>query len=41
MRMGYFTATSDGRFPNWQIAADRFGVSPLSIETFVASQPRS
>lgn len=40
MRMGYFAATSDGRFPNWQIAADRFGVTPQSIETFVAAQPR-
>jgi NADH dehydrogenase len=41
MRMGYFTATRDQRFPNWQIAADRFGVSPQSIETFVTLQPRS
>jgi NADH dehydrogenase len=40
MRMGYFTATSDGRFPNWQTAAERFGVAPQSIETFVAAQPR-
>jgi uncharacterized protein YbjT (DUF2867 family) len=41
MRMGYFTATSNGRFPDWQTAAHRFGVAPQSIETFVASQPRS
>jgi uncharacterized protein YbjT (DUF2867 family) len=41
MRMGYFSATSDGRFVDWRITADRFGVSPLSIETYVASQPRS
>ena len=41
MRMGYFTATSDGRFPAWKTAADRFGVSPQTIETFVAAQPRS
>ena len=41
MRMGYFTATRDQRFLNWQIAADRFGVSPQSIETFVTLQPRS
>ena len=40
MRMGYFTATSDLRFPNWKMAADRFGVSPQSIEAFVALQPR-
>jgi uncharacterized protein YbjT (DUF2867 family) len=41
MRMGYFTATSDGRFKDWRIAADRFGIAPQSIETFVALQPRS
>ncbi len=35
MRMGYFTATRDARFTDWTIAADRFGVSPKSIETFV------
>jgi uncharacterized protein YbjT (DUF2867 family) len=40
MRMGYFTATNDGSFPEWQASADRFGVAPQSIETFVASQPR-
>lgn len=41
MRMGYFSATSDQRFPNWRLAADRFGVSPQTIETFVALQPGS
>lgn len=40
MRMGYFTATNDGSFADWQKVADRFGVTPQSIETFVASQPR-
>jgi hypothetical protein len=40
MRMGYFTATNDGSFPEWQTAANRFGVAPQSIETFVAAQPR-
>ena len=40
MRMGYFTATNDGSFPDWQTSANRFGVAPQSIETFVAAQPR-
>lgn len=35
MRMGYFTATRDGRFPDWGRAADRFGISPRSIDTFL------
>lgn len=39
MRMGYFTATRDGRFSDWKIAADRFGVSPMSIESFVKALP--
>ena len=38
MRMGYFTATRDGRFPGWKIASDRFGVSPMTIESFVAAR---
>lgn len=39
MRMGYFTATTDQEFPGWRIAADRFGVSPMTIETFVDALP--
>lgn len=39
MRMGYFTATRDGRFSDWKTAADRFGVSPMSIERFVEALP--
>lgn len=39
MRMGYFTATRDGRLSDWKIAADRFGVSPMSLESFVQSLP--
>jgi NADH dehydrogenase len=36
MRLGYFAATRDGRLLDWQVAADRFGVSPKSIEQFVS-----
>jgi uncharacterized protein YbjT (DUF2867 family) len=39
MRMGYFTATRDGRFPDWQVSARRFGVTPITIEAFVGSLP--
>lgn len=39
MRMGYFTATREGRFTDWSVAAKRFGVSPMSVETFLAAGP--
>ena len=39
MRMGYFTATRDGRFPDWQASARRFGVAPGTIEAFVDTLP--
>ncbi len=39
MRMGYFTATRDARFAHWAVAAERFGVSPISVETFVHGMP--
>ena len=35
MSMGYFTATRDAGFDNWRIAADRFGVAPRTVETFI------
>jgi nucleoside-diphosphate-sugar epimerase len=34
MRLGYFVATRDGRLLDWRVAADRFGMSPISVETF-------
>lgn len=36
MSMGYFTATTDLSFAEWRASADRFAVSPMSVETFVA-----
>jgi uncharacterized protein YbjT (DUF2867 family) len=39
MRMGYFTATTDQQFPEWRVAADRFGVSPMTVESFVQALP--
>ncbi len=37
MRLGYFTATRDGSFDQWRLSAERFGVAPRSIESFVQS----
>ena len=38
MSMGYFTATHDTSFADWRIAADRFGVAPVSVEAFIAQR---
>lgn len=35
MAMGYFTATMTNAFTNWQPAAERFGVKPMTVEQFV------
>ena len=35
MRLGYFAATEATPFPQWKDAADRFGVSPETIEHYV------
>ena len=37
MRMGYYTATRDGRFTDSAVVAERFGVSPMTIESFMAN----
>lgn len=38
MRMGYWTATTNNAMPHWQVAADRFGVAPLSVEAWLAQR---
>ena len=35
MRMGYYNATQDRRFSDSARVAERFGVSPMTIESFV------
>ncbi|HYW30571.1 MAG TPA: NAD(P)H-binding protein, partial [Gemmatimonas sp.] len=35
MSMGYFTATMKNAFTNWQPAAQRFDVKPMTVEQFV------
>ena len=43
MALGYYSATRDTSFYEWRESAERFGVSPMSVETFVGEryEPRS
>lgn len=36
MAMAHFTATRDGSFDDWHASAERFGVSPVTVQTFLA-----
>jgi NADH dehydrogenase len=36
MTLGLYSATEAKPFPEWKAAADRFGVSPRSVETYIA-----
>ncbi len=38
MSMGYFTATRDAPFDEWRVSAERFGVTPMTLESFVANR---
>ena len=35
MTLGLYSATQATPFPGWQVSADRFGVAPQSVETYV------
>jgi uncharacterized protein YbjT (DUF2867 family) len=39
MHMGFHQATHEDPFPAWRVAADRFGVTPTSIESFIGALP--
>jgi uncharacterized protein YbjT (DUF2867 family) len=39
MTLGLYSATESKPFPGWKAAADRFGVAPRTVETFVAQMP--
>jgi len=39
MTLGLYAATRSEPFPQWKAAADRFGVSPRTIETYVQALP--
>jgi len=34
--LGLYSATESKPFPEWQVSADRFGVTPRTVETYVA-----
>ena len=40
MTLGLYAATHAAPFPGWKAAAERFGVAPRSIETYVEQMPR-
>ena len=40
MTIGHHVATHANAFPQWKVAADRFGVSPRTIEDYVNALPR-
>lgn len=37
MALGYFSATRDSPQETWRITAERFGITPISAETYVAA----
>jgi NADH dehydrogenase len=39
MRMGHYAATQSKTFPGWKATADRFGVTPETVEAYVARLP--
>jgi NADH dehydrogenase len=39
MTLGLYVATRSEPFPGWKASADRFGVTPRTVETYVAEMP--
>ena len=39
MTLGLYVATRSQPFPDWKVSADRFGVAPRPVETYVAEMP--
>lgn len=39
MHMGFHQATHEDPFPEWRVSAERFGVAPTRIESFIADLP--
>jgi uncharacterized protein YbjT (DUF2867 family) len=39
MTLGLYSATEAKPFPGWKASADRFGVSPRTVETYVDQMP--
>jgi uncharacterized protein YbjT (DUF2867 family) len=40
MTLGLYAATLSRPFPEWKVAADRFGVAPRTVEQYVNAMPR-
>jgi uncharacterized protein YbjT (DUF2867 family) len=38
MSLGAFAAGADASFPQWRVAAERFGVSPRTVEQYIADR---
>lgn len=41
MRLGYFATVRDRVFPDWNVAAERFGVVPRTVEQFLSERYRA
>ena len=41
MTLGFYAATQSRPFPGWKMSADRFGVTPRTVETYVNALPAS
>lgn len=39
MTLGLYAATVPQPFPNWKVSADRFGVAPRTVETYLKEMP--
>jgi NADH dehydrogenase len=39
MTLGHYAATRSKPFPNWRESADRFGVSPRTVEAYIEAMP--
>jgi hypothetical protein len=39
MTLGLYSATVPQAFPQWQLNADRFGVSPMTVESYIDRLP--
>jgi hypothetical protein len=39
MTLGHYSATRSKTFPEWRTSAERFGVQPRTIETYIEHLP--
>lgn len=41
LSLGYWSATTDNPMPHWRVAAERFGVDPVTVEEWLAGWPEA